>query len=93
VVVTPEYNAAAAADCDVIIVEHGKPLEVTHQGIKNGALIIDAGFHWFNNRTCGNVDRDDLLSWEGYLLPVPGGLGPLLIAYLMKNLTKAARKQ
>jgi len=93
VTVLPDYNPEQAMDCDIIIIEHGHPLEVTSQGIKDGALVIDAGFHWFNNRTCGNVDREAMINLEGYLLPVPGGLGPLLIAHLMQNLCRAAQNQ
>jgi len=38
----------------------------------------------------GNADKDSLVNTEGYLLPVPGGMGPLLIAKLMENVSSAA---
>ncbi|MDD4801711.1 MAG: bifunctional 5,10-methylenetetrahydrofolate dehydrogenase/5,10-methenyltetrahydrofolate cyclohydrolase [Syntrophomonas sp.] len=90
VTIIPEYDPEAMQNMDIAIIEKGTPLAVNNQGVKPGALLIDAGFHWFQNRTCGNIDRDALTEVEGYLLPVPGGLGPLLIAHLLKNVSQAA---
>jgi methylenetetrahydrofolate dehydrogenase (NADP+)/methenyltetrahydrofolate cyclohydrolase len=92
VAIIPYYYPDAMGDIDIAIIEKGTPLMVKSQGVKPGALLIDAGFHWYQDRTCGNVDRDALTGVEGYLLPVPGGMGPLLIAHLMKNLSQAAYK-
>ena len=39
-------------------------------------LLIDAGFHWVDNRSVGNVDLESTAVMDGYLLPVPGGMGP-----------------
>jgi len=90
--ILPKYNPTAMQDTDIAIIENGTPLMVTQEGIKSGALLIDAGFHWYQERTCGNIDREELAEVEGYLLPVPGGMGPLLIAQLMMNLSLAAQK-
>lgn len=90
--VIPEYHFEDIEDIDIAIVEKGSPMVVKQEGIKKGALLIDAGFHWHQERVCGNVDRDAVSGVDGYLLPVPGGMGPLLIAELMENLTKAAHK-
>lgn len=90
VTVIPEYDSDWAQASDIVVVEKGSALLVQGKDLKEGALVIDAGFHWHNNRICGNVDRDSLKGVTGYLLPVPGGLGPLLIAKLMENLTAAA---
>ncbi len=92
VAIIPQYYPEAMQDIDIAIIEKGTPHLVDHQGVKAGALIIDAGFHWFQDRTCGNVDRDGMAGVEGHLLPVPGGMGPLLIAHLMKNLSQASGK-
>lgn len=93
IVIIPYYRPGAAQDADIAVIEKGKPLEVTGDGIKPGTLLIDAGFHWHQERVCGNIDREDLAGVEGYLLPVPGGMGPLLIAQLMVNLTQAAHQR
>ena len=66
---------------------------VKREHINPGAVIIDAGFYWHDNRSCGNVDREALAEAEGYLAPVPGGIGPILIAKLMENLTAAAKSR
>ncbi|MDD4170644.1 MAG: bifunctional 5,10-methylenetetrahydrofolate dehydrogenase/5,10-methenyltetrahydrofolate cyclohydrolase [Syntrophomonas sp.] len=93
VVVTPRYHPTDMEDMDIAIIEPGAPFIVKRQGIKEGALLIDAGFHWHEERTCGNIDPEEFAGVEGYILPVPGGMGPLLIAHLMDNLTRAAGKE
>lgn len=90
--VIPDYYPAAMQDIDIAIIENGSPQLVNQTGVKPGALLIDAGFHWHQERVCGNIDREALGEVEGYLLPVPGGMGPLLIAQLMVNLSQAAQK-
>ncbi len=92
VTVIPEYDPSCMEDMDIAIIEKGAPLVVNQEGVKEGALLIDAGFHWHQDRVCGNIDKDAVAGAKGYLLPVPGGMGPLLIASLMENLTHAARK-
>lgn len=92
VTVASQYQPSLMKDVDIAVIEKGAPLVVNQEGIKEGVLLIDAGFHWHDNRVCGNVDKDAVAGMEGYLLPVPGGMGPLLIAALMENLSKAALK-
>jgi methylenetetrahydrofolate dehydrogenase (NADP+)/methenyltetrahydrofolate cyclohydrolase len=91
--IIPRYYPAALQDMDIAIIENGTPLVVNQEGVKSGALLIDAGFHWHQERVCGNIDREAMAKVEGYLLPVPGGMGPLLIAQLMVNLSQAAQKR
>lgn len=75
----------------VVVLEKGEPCSVSSSAFEDGALVIDAGFHWIDGKTCGNVITDDFRSEAGpYLLPVPGGLGPMLITMLLSNLVKAA---
>ncbi|HEX3010617.1 MAG TPA: bifunctional 5,10-methylenetetrahydrofolate dehydrogenase/5,10-methenyltetrahydrofolate cyclohydrolase [Syntrophomonadaceae bacterium] len=90
VTVAPDYDSEFIKDSDIVIVEKGSPLVVKGDDFKDGALVIDAGFHWHNNHSCGNVDRDSTEQTNGWLLPVPGGMGPILIAKLMENLCTAA---
>lgn len=92
VTVTPHYQPSLMEDIDIAVVENGAPLIVNQEGVKEGALLIDAGFHWHEDRVCGNIDKNAMAEVEGYLLPVPGGMGPLLIASLMENLSQAAQK-
>jgi len=93
VCIEPEYEPEALAGVDIAVIEAGTPLMIGYQDLKSPILMIDAGFHWFQNRACGNIDREAVAAQEGYLLPVPGGLGPLLIAHLMVNLSSAAGRK
>ncbi|MGE5422459.1 MAG: tetrahydrofolate dehydrogenase/cyclohydrolase catalytic domain-containing protein, partial [Ignavibacteriales bacterium] len=77
---------------DVVVIENGEPASIEASCFAASALVIDAGFHWIDEKTCGNVRTADFVG-EGspWLLPVPGGLGPLLITMLMWNLVKAGK--
>lgn len=77
-------------DADIYVIEKGHPESVQAHQVANGALLLDVGFYWHYDHSCGNVKRDALADLEGKLLPVPGGLGPILIAKLMENLYSAA---
>lgn len=90
--VLPEYDSASLNDCDIAIIEKGIPNMVGAQGLKDDVLLIDAGFYWESGRTCGNIDPARMADVDGHLLPVPGGMGPLLVAHLMMNLSRAARR-
>jgi len=90
--VIPEYEPRFIKEGDILVLEKGAPGIVRHEDVKSGAIIIDAGFHWHIDHICGNVDGDSVMHVNGYLLPVPGGLGPMLIAKLMENLCMAARR-
>lgn len=89
----PEYKPRLLGKADIMVIEKGRPAIVKGEHIKQKLLLIDAGFYWENGRTLGNVDRESVAEKDGWLLPVPGGLGPLLIAMLMKNLCQAARQR
>lgn len=90
ITVIPNYEPQAMKGKDIIVIEKGAAGIVRGQDIETGTLLIDAGFYWEKERLCGNADRDALANIDGYLLPVPGGMGPLLIAKLMENLSAAA---
>ncbi len=88
--VISEYQPEWIKNTDILVVEKGSAELVKGEHLQEGMLVIDAGFYWDNGKTCGNVDKDSVSRIEGYLLPVPGGMGPLLIAKLMDNLCRAA---
>ena len=92
VMIVPAYKAAYMEGVDIAIIEKGAPLLVKASGIKEGALIIDAGFYYEQTGLYGNVEKEALTAINGHLLPVPGGMGPILIAKLLENLCQAARK-
>ena len=58
--------------------------------IKEGAVVIDVGIHRdAENKLCGDVDYDSVVSHVKAITPVPGGVGPMTIAMLMNNCVEA----
>lgn len=71
---------------DILIVAVGRQKMITKEYIKPGAAVIDVGMHRNeNNKLCGDVDFDDCAETAGAITPVPGGVGPMTIAMLMRN--------
>ena len=77
---------------DVVVVAVGKRHFLTSDMVKPGATVIDVGIHRDENgKLSGDADTEALLDVAGAITPVPGGVGPMTIAMLMKNTVKAAR--
>ena len=75
-----------AKRADILIVAIGKPCFVNRDYVKEGAVVIDVGIHRDeNNKLCGDVAYDDVIDIVSAITPVPGGVGPMTIAMLMKN--------
>lgn len=87
----PRFDPVYFKQADITVIEKGNPLLVK-DGAKPGSLLIDAGFHFHQEHMCGNVDRDAMKPIDGHLLAVPGGMGPILIAELLRNVCEAAQK-
>jgi len=76
---------------DILIVAVGKPRMIDDSYIKEGAVIIDVGIHRGEDRKmCGDVDYDKVFDKCSAITPVPGGVGPMTIAMLMKNCLSTA---
>lgn len=71
---------------DIIISGAGSPGLIRGNMIKEGAVLIDAGTAVAEGKVKGDMDVESLAGREGFLAPVPGGVGPLTVAYLFKNL-------
>jgi len=72
---------------DVIISGVGKPKLITKDMVKRGAIVIDVGFsHDRNKKAVGDVDFKKVSQKAGLITPVPGGVGPITVACLFKNL-------
>lgn len=83
---------------DIIVAAVGIPEFIKKNFVKQGATIIDVGINRVEDltakrgyRLCGDVDYKDVFEKVGAITPVPGGVGPMTIAMLMKNTIKAAR--
>ncbi len=71
---------------DILIVAIGKPKMITAEYVKEGAVVIDVGIHRLEGKKlCGDVDFDTVAEHTSMITPVPGGVGPMTIAMLMKN--------
>ncbi len=79
---------------DILVVAIGKPKMITAEYVKEGAVVIDVGIHRdANNKLCGDVDFDNVASKCSAITPVPGGVGPMTIAMLMKNCVESVALQ
>ena len=72
-------------EADIVVVAVGKPKFLTADMIKDGAVVIDVGINRLENGLVGDVDFDNVKEKCSYITPVPGGVGPMTIAELMKN--------
>ena len=71
---------------DILIVAIGKPKFIDSSYVKEGAVVIDVGIHRNEaNKLCGDVDFESVQTIASAITPVPGGVGPMTIAMLMKN--------
>lgn len=74
---------------DILVAAIGKPKFFTAEYVKEGAVVIDVGMNRDENgKLCGDVDFDDVIDKVSKITPVPGGVGPMTIAMLMKNCCK-----
>lgn len=76
---------------DILIAAIGKPEFVTADMVKPGAVVIDVGINRLNDRLVGDVSFDAVREVASAITPVPGGVGPMTIAMLLKNTLTAAR--
>lgn len=93
VTVVPKPPGELLDNCDIAVIEQGQAGIIKALGQDGPGLILDAGFYVTNQGLQGNVDRERLSLYPGRLLPVPGGMGPILIAKLMENVTLAAQRR
>lgn len=77
---------------DVLIVAIGKAKFINHEYIKDGAYVIDVGVNRVDGHLCGDVDFEDVEDKVSAITPVPKGVGPMTIAFLLENTLKAYRK-
>ncbi|MBP5282691.1 MAG: bifunctional methylenetetrahydrofolate dehydrogenase/methenyltetrahydrofolate cyclohydrolase FolD [Lachnospiraceae bacterium] len=79
---------------DILVAAVGKPKMITADYVKDGAVVIDVGIHRnAENKLCGDVDYDDVAPKCSAITPVPGGVGPMTIAMLMKNCVESYELQ
>ncbi|WP_236244819.1 bifunctional 5,10-methylenetetrahydrofolate dehydrogenase/5,10-methenyltetrahydrofolate cyclohydrolase [Streptomyces sp. CC210A] len=82
--------SAALREADIVVAAVGRPRFIAGEDIKQGAVVIDAGY---NEGNVGDVDFDSAAERAGLITPVPGGVGPMTIATLLGQTVDAAERQ
>ncbi|MEM9481179.1 MAG: bifunctional 5,10-methylenetetrahydrofolate dehydrogenase/5,10-methenyltetrahydrofolate cyclohydrolase [Verrucomicrobiota bacterium] len=92
--------AAVSQKADILVAAIGRPHFVTPNFVRDGAIVVDVGINRVDDpesekgyKLVGDVDYDAIAPKCEAITPVPGGIGPMTIAMLMKNTLKAARQQ
>ena len=76
---------------DIVIAALGKPEYIKKEWLKEGAILIDAGYNYVNGKSVGDAENPEGIA--SFYTPVPGGVGPVTIATLLENIVTAAEKQ
>ncbi|HEY7561544.1 MAG TPA: bifunctional 5,10-methylenetetrahydrofolate dehydrogenase/5,10-methenyltetrahydrofolate cyclohydrolase [Gaiellaceae bacterium] len=84
--------AAVVGEADVVVAAVGRAGMITKDMVKPGATVVDVGINRVDGRVVGDV-AEDVREIAGHLSPVPGGVGPMTIASLLRNTVRAARYQ
>lgn len=78
---------------DIIVSATGQAFLVTADMVKDGAVIVDVGMNHVNGKLVGDVDFENVKEKASYITPVPGGVGPLTVQFLMEAVVKLTRRQ
>ena len=78
---------------EILIVATGNKHLITEDMVKDGAVVVDVGINKVDNKLYGDVDFDNIKDKASYISPVPGGVGPMTIASLAKNILKSYETQ
>lgn len=78
---------------EVLVVAVGKANLIKGEWIKRGAVVIDVGINVVQGKIIGDVEFDAAKKRAGFITPVPGGVGPLTVTMLMKNVVEAFKLQ
>jgi methylenetetrahydrofolate dehydrogenase (NADP+)/methenyltetrahydrofolate cyclohydrolase len=78
---------------EVLIVAVGKAELIPGEWVKEGAVVIDVGINRVGDRIVGDVEHEEAFKHASIITPVPGGVGPLTVTMLMRNLLEAAKSQ
>lgn len=78
---------------EVLIVAVGRANIVKGEWIKEGAIVVDVGINRVNDKIVGDVEFEEASKRASWITPVPGGVGPLTVAMLMRNVVESAKLQ
>ncbi len=85
--------AAEVSRADIVVAAVGRPELITGEMIKPGAVVVDAGYNRVEGRSkdVGDVEFESASERASWITPVPGGVGPMTIAMLLRNTLRAAQ--
>jgi len=83
--------AAVTREADILVVAAGVPRLIKGDMIKKGAVVIDVGVNRLEEGLVGDVDFASAKEVAGFITPVPGGVGPMTIAMLLRNTVESAK--
>jgi methylenetetrahydrofolate dehydrogenase (NADP+)/methenyltetrahydrofolate cyclohydrolase len=78
---------------DIVVSATGQAFLITADMVKDGAGVVDVGMNHVNGKLVGDVDFDNVKEKASYITPVPGGVGPLTVQFLMEAVVKLTRRQ
>ena len=78
---------------DVVVAAAGSPKLIKATDVKEGVVIIDVGINRVDGKLCGDVDFEEVSKKASFITPVPGGVGPMTIAMLIKNTFKSYKQK
>ncbi|KPC77733.1 5,10-methylene-tetrahydrofolate cyclohydrolase [Thermoactinomyces vulgaris] len=84
--------ASHTKQADIVIAAVGRPEMLTAEHVKPGAVVIDVGVNRHEGKLVGDVKFDEVKEIASAITPVPGGVGPMTIAMLMRNTVEAAKR-
>ncbi len=92
-IIMPEKLSNEISDSDIVITALGHPKIITADKIKPGAILIDVGTTRLDDgTTVGDVDLESAAEKAGWITPVPGGVGPMTVAMLLRNALDLTKK-
>jgi 5,10-methylene-tetrahydrofolate dehydrogenase/Methenyl tetrahydrofolate cyclohydrolase len=80
-------------DAEILVVAAGVPGLIKKEMVKSGAYVFDVGINRVGDKTVGDVDYDQVSEVAGAITPVPGGVGPLTVAMLLRQTLLATENQ
>ena len=81
--------AGETRHADILVAAVGRPRMITGEMIKPGAVVIDVGINRIDDKLVGDVDFESAVQISSAITPVPGGVGPMTVAMLLKNTLRA----
>ncbi|MDP3964470.1 MAG: bifunctional 5,10-methylene-tetrahydrofolate dehydrogenase/5,10-methylene-tetrahydrofolate cyclohydrolase, partial [bacterium] len=90
---SPGSDVDAVKNADIVIIAVGHENFLAADNIKNGAIVIDVGINKTPHGVVGDVDAEAVRSLDGFITPVPGGVGPVTVASLLANTAAAVARR